>query len=76
MLRERIMKYKSYLIVLTSILLAFPFCSFSQTKEELKEAAVYAFEIYKQIHQYPELGKKEFKTAELIKKELLNIGFT
>lgn len=50
--------------------------SFSQTKEELKENSNYAFEIYKQIHQYPELGKKEFKTSELIKNELKKIGFT
>ncbi|MBK7856672.1 MAG: amidohydrolase [Bacteroidetes bacterium] len=61
---------------MVSILTASFFLSFSQTKDQLKETAAYSFEKYKQIHQYPELGKREFKTSELIKKELQTIGFT
>lgn len=34
----------------------------------------YYTNIRRKIHQYPELGMKEFKTTDLIKKELTNIG--
>jgi len=50
--------------------------AFARAEDEYSETAKYSFEIYKQIHQYPELGKKEFKTAGLIKKELMTIGYT
>ena len=63
------------------MLLLFPFvlCAFSvfsQPKKPSREIASYTFEIYKQLHQYPELGKREFKTAQLIKSELQKIGYT
>ena len=31
-------------------------------------------EIRRELHRFPELGFKEFKTAEIIKKELARIG--
>lgn len=34
------------------------------------------FELYKQLHQYPELGQREVKTANLIKSELQKAGYS
>lgn len=50
--------------------------SFGQSKKQLTETAEYSFSVYKQIHQYPELGKEEFKTAALIKGELQKSGYS
>jgi amidohydrolase len=36
----------------------------------------FALGIYKSLHQHPELGMKEFKTAERIRQELKAMGFT
>ncbi|CAM2957821.1 N-acetyldiaminopimelate deacetylase [Flavobacterium succinicans] len=49
--------------------------SFCQTKVQLVEASDYCFNIYKQIHQNPELGKNEIKTSALIKEELKKMGY-
>lgn len=46
------------------------------TSKELSDAGSFTFSIYKQIHQNPELGKKEFKTAELILSNLKSFGYT
>ncbi|MBK7589283.1 MAG: hypothetical protein IPI22_13605 [Bacteroidetes bacterium] len=70
------MKQKIKILFILNSFIFFFQLSFSQTKEELIENSSYAFEIYKQIHQNPELGKKEFITSELIKNELKLIGFT
>lgn len=43
---------------------------------KINQAADFGFEIYKIIHQEPELGKKEFKTMALIKSKLKEIGYT
>ncbi|MFZ6025870.1 MAG: M20 metallopeptidase family protein [Bacteroidota bacterium] len=70
------MKHNPTKILLIIAFFIIPLLSFPQTKEEAKEIADYTFEIYKQLHQYPELGKQEFRTAQLIKKELQKIGYT
>jgi amidohydrolase len=44
--------------------------------KDIKDASGIAFDIYKRIHQEPELGKKEFKTAALIKAKLQEFGYT
>lgn len=56
----------------------FSFCSvnsIAQTNRFQKEGSE-AFELYKVIHQNPELGRKEFKTAELIKSKLREAGYS
>ncbi len=70
------MKNKINTFILMSLFILLHCTVNSQSNEQIKEAAKYTFEIYKQIHQEPELGKKEFKTSALIKKELQKIGYT
>jgi amidohydrolase len=49
---------------------------FAQIKQkDILDASAVAFDIYKQIHKYPELGKQEFKTSTLIKSKLQQFGF-
>lgn len=68
---------KKIFLLLNSLIIVcyFPNLAFAQSSNELSQTASYAFELYKKIHQYPELGKKEFRTSELIKNELKQIGY-
>jgi amidohydrolase len=75
-MKSRILFKVSRNLHLTGVLSIITLVSYCQTEDQLKETAQYSFEIYKQIHTFPELGKKEFKTSELIKKELQQMGFT
>lgn len=65
-----------FMLLLLSGLLLVSGAGFAQPKSSLSEISAYSFEIYKQLHQYPELGKKEFKTAALVRDELKKYGFT
>lgn len=69
-------KYFLSKLLLTAGFILIAFSLTAQTQSQLSEAADYSFEIYKQIHQYPELGLQEFKTAELVRTELKKAGFT
>ena len=73
------MKPRGFRICLCSVFLAFTISSrlYAQIlHQKIKEASEFAFTIYKQIHRQPELGKKEFKTALLIKTNLEKFGYT
>jgi len=40
----------------------------------IRKSTVAAIDIRRELHQFPELGKEEFKTAELIKREFQKFG--
>jgi len=44
-------------------------------KNEIAEIKSELIKIRRHIHQYPELGNREFKTAKLVAEELKNLGF-
>lgn len=48
-----------------------------KVEKKIKDAALWAIEVYRELHQWPELGNEEYKTAERIeeKLELLGIPF-
>jgi amidohydrolase len=55
----------------------YQFNSFAQiSRKEIVDASSIAFNIYKQIHKHPELGKKEFITSALIKTSLKEYGYS
>jgi amidohydrolase len=43
---------------------------------EIKRVSASVVDGYEQIHEYPELGKKEFRTAEFGRSRLKQVGFT
>ncbi|WP_324823802.1 M20 family metallopeptidase [Sinanaerobacter sp. ZZT-01] len=43
-------------------------------EKQIKEASLLAVELYKELHQWPELGNEEYETAKKIKEELERIG--
>lgn len=67
----------SYQLFLVFYLVLFQFSGHSQVgSKELTDAASYTFSVYKTLHQYPELGKQEFRTASFIDSSLRAFGYT
>ena len=47
----------------------------NRVKEKISELKPELIKIRRHLHQYPELGNREFKTAELVSNELKKLGF-
>lgn len=65
---------KKLLLLVITLLSITPAYSKEYTEPDQKTID-FVFESYKTIHQYPELGKKEFKTSAFIKSELEKTGY-
>jgi amidohydrolase len=66
----------------TALLLVLSFSSFCQPDKARQTIKIKSSEVEKKviawrrdIHEHPELGNREFRTAELIAKHLQSLGF-